>query len=136
MSETLYDTQGACPARGAIWVSTSDTEHVLGGGRRDPEWRTVNIGVVFVDEGMVAADSSPQVPAPSASERRPRDQYSFLITKKEPRMVPANFDFCLANLNREASSSGTSIPSDSLNPTARFLGSSTVYSTLIDRPLS
>ena len=35
-------------------------------------------------------------------------------------MVPASFDFCLANLNREASSAGTSIPSDSLNPTARF----------------
>ena len=35
-------------------------------------------------------------------------------------MVPASFDFCLANLNREASSSGTSIPSESLKPTARF----------------
>ena len=33
-------------------------------------------------------------------------------------MVPASFDFCLANLNREASSAGTSIPSESLNPTA------------------
>ena len=32
-------------------------------------------------------------------------------------MVPASFDFWLANLNREASSAGTSIPSDSLNPT-------------------
>jgi hypothetical protein len=51
-------------------------------------------------------------------------------------MVPASFDFCLANLNREASSAGTSIPSESLNPTARFLGSSTVYITLIDRPPS
>ena len=51
-------------------------------------------------------------------------------------MVPASIDFCLANLNREASSMGTSIPSESLNPTARFLGSSTVYITLIDRPLS
>ena len=37
-------------------------------------------------------------------------------------MVPASFDFCLANLNREASSAGTSIPSESLNPTARFVG--------------
>jgi hypothetical protein len=63
-------------------------------------------------------------------------QYSFLSSKKEPRMVPASFDFCLANLNREASSAGTSIPSQSLNPTARFLGSSTAYITLIDRPLS
>ena len=48
-------------------------------------------------------------------------------------MVPASFDFCLANLNREASSAGTSIPSESLNPTARFLGSSMVYITLIDK---
>jgi hypothetical protein len=63
-------------------------------------------------------------------------QYSFLISKKEPRIVPASLDFCLANLNREASSAGTSIPSESLNPTARFLGASTVYITLIDRPLS
>ena len=38
-------------------------------------------------------------------------------------MVPASFDFCLANLNREASSAGTPIPSKSLNPTVRFLGS-------------
>jgi len=65
-----------------------------------------------------------------------RGQNSFLNAKKEPRMVPASFDLCLANLNREASSSGTSIPSESLNPTARFLGSSMVYMTLIDRPLS
>jgi hypothetical protein len=36
-------------------------------------------------------------------------------------MVPASFDFWLANLNREASSAGTSIPSDSLNPTDRPL---------------
>ena len=41
----------------------------------------------------------------------------------------------LANLN-EASSAGTSIPSESLNPTARFPESSTVYITLIDRPFS
>ena len=51
-------------------------------------------------------------------------------------MVPASFDFPRANLKREASSAGTSIPSESLNPTARFLRSSTVYITLIDRPLS
>jgi hypothetical protein len=42
----------------------------------------------------------------------------------------------LAHLNREASSTGTFIPSESLNPTARLLGSSMVYITLIDRPLS
>jgi hypothetical protein len=63
-------------------------------------------------------------------------QYSFLMTKNEPRMVPASLDFCLANLNFEASSVGTSIPSDSLKPTARFLASSMVYITLIERPLS
>jgi len=51
-------------------------------------------------------------------------------------MVPASFDFCLANLNFVFSSSGTSMPSESLNPTARFLGSSIVYNTLIERPLS
>jgi hypothetical protein len=31
-------------------------------------------------------------------------------------MVPATFDFRLANLNRDASSAGTSIPRESLNP--------------------
>ena len=41
-------------------------------------------------------------------------------------MVPASFDFCRANLNREAGSAGASIPSESLSPTARFLGSSIV----------
>ena len=61
-------------------------------------------------------------------------QYSPLITKKDPRIVPANFDFCRANLKRDASSSGTSIPSESLNPTARFFPSSRPYMTLIDRP--
>ena len=63
-------------------------------------------------------------------------QYSPLITKYEPRIVPASFDFWRANLNREASSSGTSMPSESLNPTARFLASSTPYITLIESPLS
>src|ERR1044071_1568445 len=58
-------------------------------------------------------------------------QYSFLMTKYDPRIVPASFDFCRANLNEE-SSSGTSIPSDSLNPTARFPPSSSAYITLID----
>jgi len=65
-----------------------------------------------------------------------RDQYSPLITKNEPRIVPASFDFWRANLNREASSVGTSIPSESLNPTARFLASSIVYITLIAKPVS
>jgi hypothetical protein len=51
-------------------------------------------------------------------------------------MVPASLDFCLPNVNRETSSAGTSIPSESLNPTARFSGLSRVYITLIDRPLS
>jgi hypothetical protein len=59
-----------------------------------------------------------------------------LITKNDPRIVPASFDFCFANLKRVASSAGTSIPSESLNPTARFLASSSVYITLIERPLS
>jgi hypothetical protein len=64
-----------------------------------------------------------------------RPQYSPFITKYEPRIVPASFDFCRANLN-EPSSAGTSIPSESLNPTARFFGSSSWYRTLIDSPLS
>ncbi len=65
-----------------------------------------------------------------------QDQYSPLITKYEPRIVPASFDFCLANLN-DSSSAGISIPSESLKPTARFgLGPSMVYITLMDRPLS
>jgi hypothetical protein len=63
-------------------------------------------------------------------------QYSFLNAKWEPRMVPVSFDFWRVNLNCEPSPAGTSIPSDSLNPTARCLGSSMVYITLIDRPLS
>jgi hypothetical protein len=64
-----------------------------------------------------------------------RAQCSPLITKYEPRIVPASFDFCRANLN-EPSSAGTSIPSESLNPTARFFGSSSGYRTLIESPLS
>ena len=62
-------------------------------------------------------------------------QCSFLMTKYEPRMVPASFDFCRANL-KEESSSGMSMPSDSLKPTARLPPSSSPYITLIDRPLS
>ena len=38
-------------------------------------------------------------------------------------MVQANFDFWRANLNCGESSAGTSIPSESLNPTARLPGS-------------
>src|SRR2546421_12266346 len=64
-----------------------------------------------------------------------RPQYSPFITKYEPRIVPASFVFCRANLN-ELSSAGTSIPSESFNPTARFFGSSSGYRTLIESPLS
>ncbi len=72
----------------------------------------------------------------TAGPDAPRAQYSPLMTKYDPRMVPASFDFWRANLN-EANSGGTSMPSDSLNPTARFgLGPSRVYRTLIDSPLS
>jgi hypothetical protein len=48
--------------------------------------------------------------------------------------VPASFDFCLANLKFVASSSGISMPSESLNPTARYPASAIVYITLIDKP--
>jgi hypothetical protein len=64
----------------------------------------------------------------------PADQYSPLITKKEPRITPASFDFWRANLKRDASSPGTSMPSESLNPTARFSPSLMPYITLTDRP--
>ncbi len=84
--------------------------------RRNPSWRRA---------GGMPADITPSI-----------GQYSFLMLKYDPRMVPASFDRCRANLNREASSSGISIPSDSLNPTARLPASSMVYITLIDRPLS
>src|SRR3954454_24433584 len=63
-----------------------------------------------------------------------QDQYAPLMTKKEPRIVPASFDFWRGNLNRSASSWGTSMPSESLNPTARFPESAIVYITLIDSP--
>ncbi len=42
------------------------------------------------------------------------------MTKYDPRMVPASFDFWRANLNFDSSSAGTSMPSDSVKPTARF----------------
>ena len=64
------------------------------------------------------------------------DQYSCLMTKYDPRIVPASFDLWRANLKRDASSAGMSIPSDSLKPTARFSGPSTVYITFTDSPLS
>ena len=76
------------------------------------------------------------VPGPNAGGSDAlRVQYSPLITKYEPLMVPASFDFWRANLN-ESNSEGMSIPSESLNPTARlgFVPSS-VYRTLIESPL-
>jgi hypothetical protein len=76
------------------------------------------------------------VPGPNAGGSDAlRVQYSPLITKYVPRMVPASFDFWRANLN-ESNSEGTSIPSESLNPTARFgFVPSSVYRTLIESPL-
>ena len=41
-----------------------------------------------------------------ARGRAVRGQYSFLKAKYEPRMVPASFDFPVANLNREAGTVG------------------------------
>src|SRR3954465_6105916 len=64
------------------------------------------------------------------------DQYSCLMTKYDPRIVPASLDLWRANVKRDASSAGMSIPSDSLKPTARFSGPSTVYITFTDSPLS
>lgn len=57
-----------------------------------------------------------------SSDSQIRVQYSPLILKNDPRIVPASLDFCLANLNFPSNSFGTSIPSESLKPTARFLG--------------
>src|SRR3984885_715706 len=79
----------------------------------------------------VAARPSHQ---PGNTDQRSRAQYSPLITKKEPRTTPASFDFWRANLKRDASSSGTSMPSASLNPTARFSPSAMPYITLTARP--
>src|SRR3974390_2256585 len=50
-----------------------------------------------------------------ASQSLSGGQYSFLKAKSDPRVVPANLDFCLANLNCEASSAS---PPESLSPTA------------------
>jgi hypothetical protein len=80
----------------------------------------------FATDGGSMRTDSWMVWTSTAGRRPSRNQYSPLITKNEPRMVPASFDFCLANLNREASSAGTSIPSESLNPTARLPASSIV----------
>ena len=79
------------------------------------------------------------VPRPGCGLRRPQliaaVQYSPLITKKEPRITPASLDFWRANLKpAAASSSGTSMPSESLNPTARLPASAMVYITLMARP--
>ncbi len=49
--------------------------------------------------------------------------------------MPVSFDFRRANSRRSASSAGTSLLSNSLNPTARFFELSRSYLTLIDRPL-
>ena len=49
--------------------------------------------------------------------------------------MPASFDFCRANLKRDASSSGTSIPSESLKPTARLPPSARALSAAITRIL-
>src|SRR4051812_30076554 len=71
-----------------------------------------------------------------ASQPGAANQYSCLMTKYDPRIVPASFDLWRANLKRDASSAGISIPSDSLKPTARFSAPSTVYITFTDSPLS
>ena len=73
-------------------------------------------------------------PSAAITGLRIRTQYSPLITKKEPRITLASFDFWRANLKRDASSPGTSMPSESLNPTARFSPSLMPYITLTDRP--
>src|SRR5262249_1692839 len=111
-------------ARGRRWTGIHHRAlfHAYVHGR---DW---NDAVGFVDARSRPASASKRPPPPR--------QYSPLITKNDPRIVPASLDFCLANLKRVASSAGTSIPADSLNPTARFFASSTVYITLMERPLS
>src|SRR3954468_2145263 len=98
---------------------------------RDVRWGAVNRRL-----GQVLASHPPDRDALPGQRRcsAKRAQYSPLMTKKEARIVPANLDFCLANLKRVATSSGTSTPSDSLKPTARFPASAIVYITLIDKP--
>ena len=112
------------------------------------EWEGQRLVLPVINESLEqAADIMPQWfgrarnirpgwrPPPHTCPANDAAQYAFLNAKYDPRMVPASFDFCLANLNRATSSAGTSIPSESLNPTARFAGSSIVYITLTDRPL-
>ena len=46
-------------------------------------------------------------------------QYSFLMTKYVPRMVPANVDFCRTNLNRDAGDRRQMRSTDSTGAAAR-----------------
>ena len=87
--------------------------------------------------------AGPSPAAPSSSPRQPRwsaaarSRDSVLALDHEERA--ADHAGQLRLLPREleaaaASSSGTSMPSESLNPTARLPASAIVYITLIDRP--
>jgi hypothetical protein len=65
----------------------------------------VNRDIGGLSAGKQAADRSPRSGNATGgrwltSQSRSGGQYSFLNAKKEPRMVPASLDFCLANLNR------------------------------------
>ena len=96
----------------------------------------IPLRVLYSREAVVSAVSSVAPGSSAGAWTAAAGQYSFLITKYEPRIVPASFAFCRANLKRDASSAGMSIPSESLKPTARFSGPSRVYITFTDRPLS
>ncbi len=99
-----------------------DADAAYGITPRPPRSRHSELRRLDVEAGPIAASQA--------------TQYWPLITKYEPRMVPASFDFWRANLN-ESNSAGMSIPSESLNPTARFgFSPSSVYRTLIESPLS
>ena len=100
-------------------------------------WRSAGrVGRTSARTGTSGSSVAANVTVAPTNHTRPTAlQCSFLMTKYEPRMVPASLDFCRANL-KEESSSGMSMPSESLNPTARLPPSSSPYITLIDRPLS
>ena len=66
----------------------------------------------------------------------PAWQYSPLATKYDPLIVAESFDFCRANLNFVAGSSGGTVLSDSFNRSERCFGGSRVSRLLIDSPLS
>ena len=93
-----------------------------------PDWQAI---VGNVHQGLASG---------IAESRRGAKRGSAVSNRLEGEVGAANGSGQLRLLPRELEPRGELhrdfIPSESLNPTARFLGSSMVYITLIDRPLS